>query len=136
MGETTLKAALLEPTKIYVKSLLNLLKKVNVHALSHITGGGLTENLPRVLPANTQAIIDGQSWEFPLVFQWLQEKGNVATEEMIRTFNCGIGMVVCVAKEDVEQTLSLLEENGETAFIIGNITESSNTEPGVTLVNF
>ncbi len=117
----SLSETLLTPTRIYVKALLALLAKVDVHALAHITGGGLLENLPRVMPAGTQAIIDSTSWQRPPVFDWLQENGNVADDEMYRTFNCGVGMVLCVAEADVEQTLSVLAEQGENAFVIGRI---------------
>ena len=120
----SLGAALLEPTRIYVKSLLALLDKVPVHALAHITGGGLTENLPRVLPVGTNAHIDIASWEFPDIFNWLQEKGNVSQADMLTTFNCGIGMIVCVAAEDERATLDTLTQLGETAFIIGEVVES------------
>jgi len=99
-GDKTLGEALLEPTRIYVKSLLTLLDKVPVHAFAHITGGGLTENLPRVLPNGIQANIDLSSWALPDVFVWLKEQGNVALADMLITFNCGIGMIVCVARED------------------------------------
>jgi phosphoribosylformylglycinamidine cyclo-ligase len=121
---TTLGYALLEPTRIYVKSLLALLDKVPVHALAHITGGGLTENLPRVLPLGTKANIDLASWEFPPIFKWLQENGNVSLPDMLITFNCGIGMIVCVAPEDERATLQTLSELGETAFVIGELVES------------
>lgn len=120
----TLGAALLEPTRIYVKSLLQLLDKVPVHALAHITGGGLTENLPRVLPTGTRAHINLASWEFPAIFKWLQEKGNVSLADMLITFNCGIGMIVCVAAEDEQATLETLSQLGETAFVIGELVES------------
>ncbi|MDO9424777.1 MAG: phosphoribosylformylglycinamidine cyclo-ligase [Methylobacter sp.] len=120
----SLGAALLEPTRIYVKSLLSLLDKVPVHALAHITGGGLTENLPRVLPVGTNAHIDLASWEFPPIFKWLQEKGNVSQADMLITFNCGIGMIVCVAAEDEQATLETLTQLGETVFTIGELVES------------
>ena len=118
---TTLGAALLEPTRIYVKSLLSLLDKVPVHALAHITGGGLTENLPRVLPTGTSAAIKLAAWEFPAIFKWLQEKGKVSLPDMLTTFNCGIGMIVCVAVEDEQATLDALGRLGETAFVIGEL---------------
>lgn len=120
-GTATLGEALLEPTRIYVKSLLALLEKLPVHALAHITGGGLTENLPRVLPEGTAAQISLSSWQFPPLFQWLQQQGNVALADMLVTFNCGIGMVVCVAKEHEQATLDLLSELGETVFTIGHV---------------
>jgi len=120
-GTTTLGEALLEPTRIYVKNLLALLEKLPVHALAHITGGGLTENLPRVLPEGTAAQISLSSWQFPPLFQWLQQQGNVALADMLVTFNCGIGMVVCVAKADEQAALDLLSQLGETVFTIGQV---------------
>jgi len=112
---------LLAPTRIYVKSLLSLLGQVEVHSLCHITGGGLPENLPRMLPADTVARIDTASWEWPAVFTWLQEQGKVDTFEMYRTFNCGIGMVVCVAADDVDTSLATLRSLGEQAWVLGSV---------------
>ncbi len=123
-GDKTLGVALLEPTKIYVKSLLALLEKVPVHAFAHITGGGLTENLPRVLPVGLNANIDLSSWAFPDIFLWLQEQGNVSQADMLTTFNCGIGMIVCVAAKDEKVTLETLQALGETVFVIGELVES------------
>jgi len=116
---------LMAPTRIYVKSLLALLEQVEVHSLCHITGGGLPENLPRMLPDNTVARIDSDSWQWPAVFSWLQEQGKVETPEMYRTFNCGVGMVICVPAAQVEQCLNLLQAQGETAWVLGNIAEGS-----------
>ncbi len=124
---------LLAPTRIYVKSLLELIKQVPVHALAHITGGGLPENLPRVLPKGTRAVIDTQSWQWPPVFRWLQEQGQVPTNEMYRTFNCGVGMVVVVPQAQVDQALALLEAGGETPFVMGAIHASDNDQPEVSL---
>ncbi|MGS2717052.1 phosphoribosylformylglycinamidine cyclo-ligase [Eionea flava] len=121
---TPLKEALMAPTRIYVKSLLNLMKHVPVNALSHITGGGLLENLPRVLPENSCAVIDSASWEIPAVFRWLQQAGNVEQTEMYRTLNCGVGMVICVDEANTAQALQLLEEAGETAWVIGHIAQA------------
>ncbi|MES9858427.1 MAG: phosphoribosylformylglycinamidine cyclo-ligase [Sedimenticola sp.] len=121
MGDLTLGEALLAPTRIYVKSLLALHNALDIHALAHITGGGLLENIPRVLPEGTKAVIDGNSWELPPVFRWLQEQGNVLENEMQRTFNCGIGMVVCIAPEDAEEAMTLLQAQGETAWQLGQI---------------
>lgn len=112
---------LIEPTKIYVKSVLALLKEVNVHALSHITGGGFWENIPRVLPESAQAIVDGNSWEWPEIFNWLQENGNITTHEMYRTFNCGVGMIIVVPAEELAKSIEILESNGEKAWHIGEI---------------
>jgi phosphoribosylformylglycinamidine cyclo-ligase len=117
----TLGETLLAPTRIYVKPLLSLMKKIDIHALAHITGGGLTENLPRVIPDNLNAQIDLKSWQFPAIFDWLQSNGNVSQADMLITFNCGVGMVVCVAAEDEVATLNLLNELGETAFVMGEI---------------
>ena len=117
----TLGETLLAPTRIYVKSLLALIKQIPVHALAHITGGGLTENLPRVIPDNLNAKIDLKSWQFPAIFDWLQSNGNVSQADMLITFNCGVGMVICVAPEDEAATLSLLAELDETAFVMGEV---------------
>ena len=113
--------ALLAPTRIYVKQLLKLLESVDVHALAHITGGGLPENLPRVLPQGLDAEIDLNSWDMPPLFRWLQQHGGVAEPEMLRTFNCGIGMVVVVPADQAEQASSLLEAEGETVYRIGKM---------------
>ncbi len=112
---------LLEPTRIYVKSLLQLMQTLPIHALAHITGGGITENLPRVLPEGLQANISRAAWEFPAIFQWLQTQGNISDADMLTTFNCGIGMIVCVAAEDLEQAMSTLQQLGEQAVHIGEI---------------
>lgn len=136
VGDKPLKEALMAPTRIYVKSLLSLIKNSSVNALSHITGGGLLENLPRVLPENTVAVIDTQSWEIPPVFRWLQEKGNVEETEMYRTLNCGVGMVICVPAEQKEAALACLQEAGEQAWVIGHIeaaTADTDTEQPVIL---
>ncbi len=125
--------ALMAPTKIYVKSLLELFKTVEVHALSHITGGGLIENLPRVMPNHTCAKIDSQAWQRPAVFDWLQEQGNVAKIEMHRTFNCGIGMVVVVAADQADTALAQLKALGEQAWLIGEMVPSETAQPHVEL---
>ncbi|NOQ14081.1 MAG: phosphoribosylformylglycinamidine cyclo-ligase [Methyloprofundus sp.] len=117
---------LLEPTRIYVKPLLQLINKVPVHAMAHITGGGITENLPRVLPEGLSASINLNAWTFPDIFQWLQEQGNVTQADMLTTFNCGIGMIVCVAAEDEAATIATLNELGEQAFAIGEIINTPN----------
>jgi len=120
-ASSTLGETLLEPTHIYVKPVLQLIKTVDVKALSHITGGGLLENLPRVLPEGTCARIETQSWQWPEVFAWLQSAGNVAREEMYRTFNCGVGMVICVAEAEAERAIETLNAAGENAWRIGCI---------------
>ncbi|KGQ49840.1 phosphoribosylaminoimidazole synthetase [Gallibacterium anatis 10672-6] len=112
---------LLAPTKIYVKSILQLIKRVDVHAIAHLTGGGFWENIPRVLPDHVRAVINEQSWQWPAIFKWLQQNGNVDTHEMYRTFNCGVGMVIALPQEDVETALALLAQTGEKAWVIGQI---------------
>ena len=121
LAGSTLGDALLAPTRIYVKPILKLLERVEIRAIAHITGGGLTENLPRVLPADTRALINVASWQRPAVFRWLQQRGNVADSEMWRTFNCGVGMVVCVAPEAVDTALASLRDAGETAWRLGHV---------------
>lgn len=111
----------LAPTKIYVKSVLALIKQADVHAIAHLTGGGFWENIPRVLPKNTKAVIDEKSWKWPSVFNWLQEKGNIDTYEMYRTFNCGVGMVIALPQEQAETALAILKQAGENAWLIGHI---------------
>lgn len=112
---------LLEPTKIYVKSILQLIKHADIHAISHLTGGGFWENIPRVLPAHTRAVIDESSWQWPEVFKWLQQQGNIERDEMYRTFNCGVGMVIVLSQQDVALALDLLNQIGERAWLIGHI---------------
>lgn len=112
---------LLAPTKIYVKSILQLIKRVDVHAIAHLTGGGFWENIPRVLPDHVRAVINEQSWQWPAIFKWLQQNGNVDTHEMYRTFNCGVGIVIALPQEDVETALALLAQTGEKAWVIGQI---------------
>jgi len=109
------------PTRIYVKPLLKLLQAVKVKGMAHITGGGLSGNVPRVLPENCTAEIDSRAWALPPLFQWLQQQGNVTHEEMHRTFNCGIGMVVIVAAADADAATALLVAEGETVYRIGRI---------------
>ena len=131
LGATTLGQALLAPTTIYVKALLSLFEQVEVKALSHITGGGLLENLPRVLPEGWGAQIDTTSWEWPAIFHWLQTQGNVERREMYRTFNCGVGMVICVAAADRDKALAHLNSAGHQAWQIGTIRAGA---PGVELL--
>ena len=112
---------LLAPTQIYIKPLLSLFEKINVHGLAHITGGGLLENIPRVMPQNTQAILEKDSWVTPAIFDWLQQQGNVAQQEMYRTFNCGVGMTLIIHPDDQQTTLAHLSQQGLTAWPIGRI---------------
>jgi phosphoribosylformylglycinamidine cyclo-ligase len=137
IGGVTLGDALMAPTRIYVKPLLSLIREsgVPVHALSHITGGGLTENLPRVLPEGLAARVDASSWTRPAVFDWLQQQGNVAEEEMHRVLNCGIGMVVVVPAEKADQARAHLQAQGETVHRLGKIIAREGDEPRVRLEN-
>lgn len=113
--------AVMEPTRIYVKPLLELLKQVDVHAMAHITGGGFWENIPRVLPADAVATIDASTWQWPEIFEFLKNKGNVSTYEMYRTFNCGVGMFVVVDAADADKCVEVLKAQGENAWIAGKI---------------
>ena len=115
------KDVVMAPTKIYVKALLKLIETLPVKGLAHITGGGITENIPRVLPAGLTAEIKAISWELPPLFKWLQVQGNITHSEMYKTFNCGIGMAVIMAKEDAMQAMELLQASGETVYEIGLI---------------
>ncbi len=132
-GDGTLGEALLAPTRIYVKSVLALIEAVDVRSIAHITGGGLTENIPRVIPDDVQAVIDGASWTRPAIFDWLQRQGNVAADEMARTFNCGIGMVIAVPAGDVDKALAQLAGNGETAWRIGHLASRQPNAPRVVI---
>jgi len=131
VGDASLGDALMAPTRIYVKSLLALLAQTEIHALAHITGGGLTENLPRVLPKHSCAQIQRDSWRLPAVFEWLQSAGGIADAEMLRTFNCGIGMVACVPAESAAQVTEILQAQGETVYRIGEIADCECEAPCV-----
>ncbi len=120
--------ALIEPTKIYVKSILALIEQHDVHAISHITGGGLLENIPRVLPQNLAAKLDQQSWQMPEIFQFLQDNGNIELTEMYRVFNCGVGMVIVLPKDQSADAISQLNELGENAWLIGEIVENQGEQ--------
>ena len=120
-GERTLGDALLEPTRIYVKPLLQLMQNVRIKGMAHITGGGLVENVPRMLPDHLQARLERARWTPPPIFDWLQKQGNVADAEMHRVFNCGIGMVVFVAPDDAKRAVADLAAYGERAELIGTI---------------
>ena len=120
--------ALIEPTKIYVKSILALIEQHDVHAISHITGGGLLENIPRVLPKNLAAKLDQQSWQMPEIFQFLKDSGNIELNEMYRVFNCGVGMVVVVPKDQSSDAITQLNDLGENAWLIGEIVENQGEQ--------
>jgi phosphoribosylformylglycinamidine cyclo-ligase len=121
-GDGAVGEALLAPTRIYVRSALSAVRAGGVHALAHITGGGLTENLPRVLPEGLGAEIDLGAWELPGVFRWLRAEGGMAEAEMLKTFNCGIGMVAVVAADRAGALAALLREAGETVHHLGHVT--------------
>ncbi|OLQ92685.1 phosphoribosylformylglycinamidine cyclo-ligase [Vibrio panuliri] len=127
----TIGEHLLEPTKIYIKSALKMIEQHDIHAISHITGGGFWENIPRVLPEGTKAVIDGNSWEWPVIFKWLQEQGNVTTHEMYRTFNCGVGLIVALPADQADAAVKLLQQEGENAWIIGTIAPAQADEEQV-----
>jgi phosphoribosylformylglycinamidine cyclo-ligase len=120
-GERTLADCIMAPTRLYVKPMLSLMQQVTVKGMAHITGGGITENVPRVLPQNVVADIDSTTWKMPKLFHWLREGGNVAPQEMFRTFNCGIGMVVVVAATDADVAIKHLQSAGEMVSRIGVI---------------
>ncbi len=121
----TIGEELLKPTRIYVKSILSLLKSVNIKGMAHITGGGLTENLPRIFPKGIQAVIKKGSWDIPRIFSIIQEMGNVSEKEMFRTFNMGIGFIVVVKKTDAKNTIAKLKRFGEKPSVIGSIEKGS-----------
>jgi phosphoribosylformylglycinamidine cyclo-ligase len=120
----TLGKALLTPTKIYVKTVLPEIRSGRIKGLAHITGGGLTENTPRMLPARLKANIDMEAWERPAIFKWLQEVGNVAEAEMQRAFNCGIGLVIAVSPNETDTVMAALKNSGEDAYVIGHLSNS------------
>lgn len=132
-GDTTLRDALLAPTRIYVRPLLALLERETVHALAHITGGGLLDNLPRVLPAGLRARLDARNWSRPAVFVWLQQRGGIEADEMLRTFNCGVGMCAVVPAERAEAAREALIRAGETVWVLGQIeaADSTDADPSV-----
>lgn len=123
-----LSELLLEPTRIYVKPLLQLMKNTEVHAIAHITGGGITENLPRVLPDSVKAVVNRKTWEQPALFNWLQEQANIDNAEMERTFNCGIGMIIVVPEQEASATVDFFTAMGEPAIQIGEIQQLAEGE--------
>ena len=124
-----LSDVLIAPTRIYVKPLLALMEKIDIHGLVHITGGGLVENIPRVLQPDLTAVLHRDAWQMPPLFTWLQQHGGVADAEMHRVFNCGIGMTVIVAKDKADDTEAMLRQSGETVFRLGEIRERHQGEP-------
>ena len=121
--------AILEPTRIYVRAVLKLLDAVPVKGMAHITGGGITGNVPRMLPQATRAVVNAQSWSRPRLFAWLKEHGGVTEDEMFRVFNCGIGLVVCVSAAEAGRAAELLRTEGETVFEIGRIEAHRGAQP-------
>ena len=120
--------ALIEPTKIYVNSILSLINNLPVNAISHITGGGLLENIPRVIPSNLAARLDTSSWTMPDIFKWLQTEGNIDSKEMYRVLNCGIGMVVITSKNSSQAVIDCLKDSGENAWLVGEIVNSTGNQ--------
>ena len=120
--------SLIEPTRIYVKSILSLANTLPVHAISHITGGGLLENIPRVLPDHLSAKLNSNSWSQPEIFKWLQKEGNIDTHEMYRVLNCGVGMVVIISKDSSRQAIEHLSACGENAWLIGEVVHSKGEQ--------
>ena len=134
LAEQSFTEILLTPTRIYVKAVLELLQHVQVKAIAHITGGGLLENIPRILPDEVRVDIDTASWHWPSIFSWLQETGNIETEEMYRTFNCGVGMVIIVDPDSVAGSMEILAGQGENAWPLGRVCERIENESRVNLV--
>ncbi|MGE5129505.1 MAG: phosphoribosylformylglycinamidine cyclo-ligase [Sphingomonadaceae bacterium] len=134
LGGAPLRQALLAPTRIYVKPVLSLMRQQPIKGLAHITGGGIVGNVPRILPPGLRAAIRAAAWPRPPLFAWLKELGGVSEEEMYRVFNCGIGMVGVVAREDAASAVRLLEAAGETAYEIGVIETCAPDEPQATVV--
>jgi phosphoribosylformylglycinamidine cyclo-ligase len=123
LGGRPLGDVVMAPTQIYVKPLLKLINEINVKGMAHITGGGLVDNVPRVLPENTQAVLHRDSWQMPELFRWLQMKGGVADAEMVRVFNCGIGMVVIVSASQADAAIQSLKAEGLHAWMVGEVIE-------------
>lgn len=130
----TLGERALEPTRIYVKSTLNVMKEVTIKGMAHITGGGLLENIPRVLPNDAQCVIHANSWKRPAIFDWLEEKGNINRHEMHRVFNNGIGLAVVVSKEDAAKAMEAFKKEGETVYEIGEIVSRAAGAPGCVVI--
>lgn len=130
MEDTTLGAALLAPTRIYAKAIARVLEKHPVNGIAHITGGGLTENIPRIMPDHTEAVINRDTWQWPAIFKWLAVQGRISDAEMLKTFNCGVGMILIVSKDKQEAILQTLKQTGEHATVIGSI-QSGKSAPCV-----
>ena len=135
LGESTLGEALLTPTRIYVKTLLPLIEQHAIDGLAHITGGGISENIIRVIPDGLGLEIDLSAWQFPAVFNWLQTRGGIKEQEMLRTFNCGIGMVILVAEDSASEVSQALSIAGETVCYLGKVTGSTDNGPRVSYIS-
>ncbi len=131
LSSKTVGELLIEPTKIYVPIILNLLKRFKIHGIVHITGGGFQDNIPRILPEKCKAVIDKDAWKPLPIFKFIKEKGNVPEEEMLRTFNCGIGLILIVPPTETKEMLLQLEALGEKAYVVGKIEERDTNEPSV-----
>jgi len=129
LGGRPLGDVVMAPTEIYVKPLLKLISEINVKGMAHITGGGLVDNVPRVLPENTQAVLHRDSWQMPELFRWLQMKGGVADAEMVRVFNCGIGMVVIVSPDQADAAIKSLTAQGLKSWVVGEVVERPKDAP-------
>jgi phosphoribosylformylglycinamidine cyclo-ligase len=125
---------LLRPTKIYVKIILNLVKDFNIGGIAHITGGGITDNLPRIVPKGCKAVVHKGTWEIPPIFTFLEERGNISDEEMLRTFNNGIGMILIVRTKETEEILGRLNSLGQKAFVIGEIEKAEREQESIAFV--
>ena len=135
LDDKSLQEVLLTPTRIYVNSVLEICKRHTVKGISHITGGGLVENLPRILPETVKLSIDQNSWQRPEIFNWLQETGNISQDEMYRVFNCGVGLVIIVEEKDTDPVISQLQSMGEIAWRLGEISSAvSNKDEQVIFV--
>ena len=134
LGDTTLGEALLAPTKIYVKPLLALIERYQIDGLAHITGGGISENITRVIPDELGLEIDLSAWQQPAVFKWLQSRGGIEEQEMLRTFNCGIGMVLLVAEDSAEAICQALAEADEAVYRLGRVIQCSDTSQRVSYI--
>ncbi|MBM3518363.1 MAG: phosphoribosylformylglycinamidine cyclo-ligase, partial [Alphaproteobacteria bacterium] len=131
--DRTLGSALLEPTRIYIRSCLALARAGGLRGLAHITGGGLLDNIPRVIPPHCQAALDATAWPLPPVFGWLGRLGALSLDELARTFNCGLGMVAIVSACTAENAMTILRANGETVWPVGRMVSRPEGAPGVTI---
>ncbi len=134
LGDGTVASAVMQPTRLYVKPVLQVMETVTIKGMAHITGGGLLENVPRVLPDDVKAVIKANSWERPAIFDWLQEKGNIESHEMYRVFNNGIGMVVIVDAGDADKAVEAFEKAGEKVYRIGEIAKREENEAGCEVI--